>query len=311
VTDACSPAAVSLLAPAKVNLYLGIHEGHDAEGYHQADSVMVALGICDEVTITPAEGLTLTCEPLVDAPDSKNTAWRAAELLANELGREPNAHISLVKHVPFKAGLGGASSDAAAVLRGMCQLWGVDVDDPCVVEVAKRVGADVPFFLDCRPSLLVGRGDDLARVFEDAPELHVALVRPEGDGVSTPAAYAEFDREPAAAPGPDAMCQALEAGDARGVAAALCNNLEPAAARLAPEIAEVGAWLVAQPGVLGAQLSGSGSCSFAICEDVDAAQVVAAAAVERGWWSAAVRSLASLEDLANPAIPAAREGIIC
>lgn len=286
-------------APAKVNLYLGIHEGTDEEGYHQADSLMVALSLHDEVTVELASDIEVECLPPAEYPAEKNTAWQAASMLARELGPMPDgsgrgAHITIEKCVPEKGGLGGSSTDAAATLLALCDLWNIDEHDERVLRIARKVGADVPFFIDGVPALLGGRGDETVEVFDDVPEMDLALVRPQGQGVSTGAAYRQFDASPMQAPGPESMCAALRDREVQAIAALLFNNLAPAAATLAPETGEVTEWLKAQPGVLGALLSGSGSCSFAICRDEDAAWKVANAAKNRGWWATTAKTLNSV-----------------
>lgn len=278
-----------LRAPAKVNLHLGIYPGRDERGYHRADSLMVALDVCDIVRVAPAAGLSLTCEPDVGVAPQRNIAWKAAARLAEALGREPNVAIAIEKRLPAEAGLGGGSSDGGAVLRGLCELWGVDAADARVVEVARSLGADVPFFLDPRPTLLVGAGDVPERVLA-APEIPVVLVRPGGPGVSTPAAYAAFDAAPIEPPSAEALCRALDAGDALAAAGLLYNNLEPAAVELVPAIGEVLSWLRSQDGVRAAQVCGSGSCCFALCESDEAARAVAAIAPD-GWWSCATHTI--------------------
>lgn len=279
--------SVSLLAPAKLNLHLGIYTELDERHYHRADSLMIALDLSDEATVELAPTLEepeVACVPSVDVPAHKNTVYRAACALAQSLGRVPNVRILVRKHVPDQAGMGGSSSDAAAVLRGLCELWQVDVDDPRVFKAAQSVGADVPFFLDPVPTLLVGAGDVVAEKFAPlASPVPVVLVRPQGPGVSTPVAYATFDEAPTTPANPKALCDVLRSGNATAadIAAHLFNNLDPVACKLLPQVAGVRSWLMEQPGVLGGQVTGSGSCVFAICESNEAAASIADAARAR------------------------------
>lgn len=279
--------AIRLLAPAKLNLHLGIHPGRDERGYHRADSIMIGVRLCDEVSIRPSASLALTTSVDCGIAPEKNTAFRAARALCQAFGYDEGYAIHIDKHIPSQAGLGGASSDAAAVLLGLCRLWGVDPLDERVVGVARSIGADVPFFLTMAPAFLTGAGDVLQETFPSLEGVPVALVRPD-EGVSTVEAYREFDASPTEPHDPEAMCAALRASDAAGVAARLYNNLEPAANRLVPVTAEVRAWLAAQPGVVAAQLTGSGSCVFALCEsDAAAARIAQDAQEARKWWSCA------------------------
>ena len=105
-----------LTAPAKINLYLGVHTERDARGYHRVDSLMAAVGLADTVTVTPAQALTVQTVPASDFPMQKNTAYRAAIAMAERYGRDANVCVTIEKRIPLCAGLGGPSTDAAAVI---------------------------------------------------------------------------------------------------------------------------------------------------------------------------------------------------
>ena len=288
--------------PCKVNLHLGIHTQKDQRGYHKVDSLMVPVALYDTVVVDDAPELTVTHEPQLCVLPERTTTWKAAVLLANKLGISPDVSIDVQVHIPEKAGLGGSSADAAATLYLLAQRWGVDPLDPLVVEVAKAVGADVAFFLDPRPSLMLGAGDTLVETYASTVDAPLAIVLPAETGVVTKEAYDQFDASPIAPESYENLSALLrDAGqDVAGmepapdnaaaskqliqqVASLLFNNLAPAAKSLKPQVAEVEEWLKAQPGVLGAQVSGSGSSSFALCESQDAANAIAAAAQAKGW----------------------------
>lgn len=288
--------------PCKVNLHLGIHAQKDQRGYHKVDSLMVPVALYDTVVVDDAPELTVTHEPQLCVLPERTTTWKAAVLLANKLGISPDVSIDVQVHIPEKAGLGGSSADAAATLYLLAQRWGVDPLDPLVVEVAKAVGADVAFFLDPRPSLMLGAGDTLVETYASTVDAPLAIVLPAETGVVTKEAYDQFDASPIAPESYENLSALLRAAgqDAAGmkpapdnaatgeqliqqVASLLFNNLAPAAKSLKPQVAEVEEWLKAQPGVLGAQVSGSGSSSFALCESQDAANAIAAAAQAKGW----------------------------
>lgn len=283
---------IVLRAPAKLNLHLGVHSQLDWRGYHKADSLMIALDLADEVAVEECAAAAdvedvhpvVVCKPPVDVPPHKNTVFRAAVALGERVGCVPSVRIELHKCVPDQAGMGGSSADAAAVLRALCELWDVDPADERVVLAAQSVGADVPFFLDPVPTLLVGAGDVVQCKFcHLSTPLSIALVRPKGPGVSTPTAYAAFDKNPTPPANPDALCEVLRDGLARpeDVASCLANNLDPVACELLPQVARVKAWLLAQDGVLGGQVTGSGSCVFAVCSDDDVAERVVRRAREQ------------------------------
>ena len=288
--------------PCKVNLHLGIHTQKDQRGYHKVDSLMVPVALYDTVVVDDAPELTVTHEPQLCVLPERTTTWKAAVLLANKLGVSPDVSIDVQVHIPEKAGLGGSSADAAATLYLLAQRWGVDPLDPLVVEVAKAVGADVAFFLDPQPSLMLGAGDTLVEAYTSTVDAPLAIVLPSETGVVTKEAYDQFDASPIApepyenlstllrdagqdvagmGPAPDNVVASKQF--IQQVASLLFNNLAPAAKSLKPQVDEVEEWLKAQPGVLGAQVSGSGSSSFALCESQDAANAIAAAAQAKGW----------------------------
>ena len=287
--------------PCKVNLHLGIHTQKDQRGYHKVDSLMVPVALYDTVVVDDAPELTVAHEPQLCVLPERTTTWKAAVLLANKLGVSPDVSIDVQVHIPEKAGLGGSSADAAATLYLLAQRWGVDPLDPLVVEVAKAVGADVAFFLDPQPSLMLSAGDTLVETYASTVDAPLAIVLPAETGVVTKEAYDQFDASPIApepyeqlsrllrSAGQDVADQSTSDKTSAGrqliqqVASLLFNNLAPAAKSLKPQVAEVEKWLKAQLGVLGAQVSGSGSSSFALCESQDAANAIAAAAQAKGW----------------------------
>ena len=293
--------------PCKVNLHLGIHAQKDQRGYHKVDSLMVPVALYDTVVVDDAPELTVTHEPQLCVLPERTTTWKAAVLLANKLGVSPDVSIDVQVHIPEKAGLGGSSADAAATLYLLAQRWGIDPLDPLVVEVAKAVGADVAFFLDPRPSLMLGAGDTLVEAYASTVDAPLAIVLPAETGVVTKEAYDKFDASPVVPESYEQLSTLLRAADQdagspaaadktatadnaaadnqliQQVAKLLFNNLAPAAKSLKPQVAEVEEWLKAQPGVLGAQVSGSGSSSFALCESQEAADAIAAAAQAKGW----------------------------
>ena len=292
----------TIKVPCKVNLHLGIHTQKDQRGYHKVDSLMVPVALYDTVVVDDAPELTVTHEPQLCVLPERTTTWKAAVLLANKLGVSPDVSIDVQVHIPEKAGLGGSSADAAATLYLLAQRWGVDPLDPLVVEVAKAVGADVAFFLDPQPSLMLGAGDTLVETYASTVEAPLAIVLPAETGVVTKEAYDQFDASPIApesyeqlsallrAAGQDAAAATSAPDNAAAgeqliqqVAKLFFNNLAPAAKSLKPQVAEVEEWLKTQPGVLGAQVSGSGSSSFALCESQDTANAIAAAAQAKGW----------------------------
>ena len=284
-------------APCKVNLHLGIRPMVDERGYHYAESVMMPVGLFDEIVIDDAPYFSVKHTPSLEVPPDKTTVWKAATMLAEELHSDLSLRVDIKVSIPEAAGLGGSSADAGAVLRALAVRWGLDPHDSRVVGVARRVGADVAFFLNPQPSLFLGAGDLLAESFSALP-MPIVLVKPAGAGVSARAAYQEFDRDPSEPLSAEPMCAALRAGDAEAVAEGLYNNLAPAAKALQPGSAEAENWLAAQPEVGHAIVSGSGSCVFAICKSLDDARAVAERAkIEQDWWSFATLTVGTREEI--------------
>jgi 4-diphosphocytidyl-2-C-methyl-D-erythritol kinase len=260
--------SVTLRAPAKVNLHLGVGALRP-DGYHDVTTVLAALEFGDTVTVTEAPVLSLDRDPEPPFDPSSDLCWRAAEALAREIGRPPGLAIRLEKRIPIAAGLGGGSSDAAAVLVGAARLWGIPEGDLALERVAASLGSDVPFFLAGGCALYRGRGDEFVRSIA-SPVLQVVLVNP-GVPAPTGAVYAAFDRLPRPVPlDPGPLEGALVGGDPAAVAAMLENDLS---------------FLAGRPGVLGALVAGSGSTVFGIARDAACAAGAADAARRVGWWA--------------------------
>ena len=141
--------------------------------------------------------------------------------------------------LPLCAGLGGPSTDAAAVIVALAELWGIDRTDPALDDIARGIGADVPFFLHASPAFYVGGGDVLATEYPALPATPVVLVKPREASVSTIEAYRRFDETPAPADKPGAIASALRSGDAEAAYALVHNNLGVISAQMEPRIQTV------------------------------------------------------------------------
>lgn len=183
-------------AYAKINLHLGIYPRNVGEsGYHRADSVMAALELADTVTLSyneRAQQNTVVMDAGPDVAMKDNTAFRALEAMCQTFHKQPAYTVTIQKHIPAQAGLGGSSSDAATTIKLLCKFWGIDALDARVVRVAQSIGADVAFFLHPIPAYLNGVGATLQESFEHVPSIPCVIVRPQA-GVSTPVAYRLFD----------------------------------------------------------------------------------------------------------------------
>ena len=168
-----APNSLRIRAPAKLNWTLEVL-GARPDGYHEVRTVLQTLALSDWVTLRPAAGLSLTLHgdagPLANEPSDANLAYRAAALLREQTGTRNGARIELEKGVPVAAGLGGGSSDAAAVLRGLCRLWNLSISDDDLASLAAGLGADVPFFLRGGAALASGRGDAITPLPDGPPQ---------------------------------------------------------------------------------------------------------------------------------------------
>lgn len=268
------------LAPAKVNLALHV-TGRRPDGYHLLDSLVVFARVGDLLEAEPAPGLSLTLAGKFAGSlgvDAGNSVLRAAELLRTP-GR--GAALRLTKMLPVAAGLGGGSADAAAALRLLARLWGLEIPAPHAV---LGLGADVPVCLVGGAARMRGIGERLDPVA--LPPFWLALVNP-GVPVSTAAVFAGLaSRDNPGLPDPpefrDAAALCAWLGAAR-------NDLEAPARAIAPMIETALAALAAQPGCGLARMSGSGATCFGIFAE-EAAALAAMAALRSAhpdWWVAA------------------------
>lgn len=287
--------ALALAAPAKVNLGLRIL-GRRSDGYHLLESLFLPLELADaiEVSVGPSEAgdvavqLEVLGERSEGVPaDASNLAARAAAGFLEAGGVDGLAvRIRLEKRIPAQAGLGGGSSDAAAVLRALATLLPRTLEDGPLCGLALRLGADVPFFLDPRPARVGGIGERIDPVEWVSP-LWLMLVHP-GVGLATAEVYAAYDaleaaltpaeagptvRPPGGPLDPPALAGLLESG--------VRNDLEPAAVRLCPLVARLRREIAAT-GALGVGMSGSGPTLFGVFEDERSARAAASRLEERG-----------------------------
>ncbi len=284
---------VKYRAYAKVNLALAVGDLR-ADGYHDISTVMVPVTVCDHITVRAepcvsgfhpsGDGaspsghgrcrIRLTCPALRALPDHKNLAYIAASAFISKAGAPQDVSITVDKRVPWGAGLGGGSSDAAAVLVALNRLVpperALSLRD--LGPLAAFIGADVPFFLGCNSvpalwegALCEGIGERVTPV--DVPDMWMVILFP-GVGVDTGSAYARLDaiRErpcPSAGERIQGFLEALAGGDVKEICGRLFNDLEPAAMSLRPEIAHLKRTF-SECGALGAAMTGSGSAVFGI-----------------------------------------------
>ncbi|QKD80327.1 4-(cytidine 5'-diphospho)-2-C-methyl-D-erythritol kinase [Actinomyces marmotae] len=299
-----SATSVRVEAPGKVNLFLSVGAPRP-DGYHPLTTVFQAVRLIETVTARrqalDARGrITLTLADPDDAvpTDERNLVVRAARLLAEATGVTEGVDLLLRKRVPVAGGMAGGSADAAATLLACNHLWGTGLGLGDLLDLAARLGADVPFPLMGATALGHGVGDRLTPLMGRGTYQWVfALSR---EGLSTPAVFTRFDELSAtrvadagapAAPAevPEALTAALRAGDAEALADCLANDLQEAALDLRPELAEV-IETAERAGALRAIVSGSGPTIAALAPDSATAQRVARALSASGQCADVVRA---------------------
>ena len=276
---------LTVAAPAKINLDLRV-AGLRPDGYHELRTLFQSIGLHDTVTLTLRRGpFTVRSRSPRVPRDQNNIAWHAAQVLWTALGRAglpDGVAVSIKKRIPMCGGLGGGSSDAAAVLRGLTVLWDVPRGRPALRALAARVGADVPFLLAGGLQRGTGRGDCLRRL-RDLPPLWVVLAVPPF-GVSTPDAYRWFDEHRLGANSEPHRLGANSEPHRRWRVrlGSLRNDLEsPVAARF-PDIGRVTARLRAL-GAAHAAMTGSGSTVFGLFRVSESARIARRKLRLAGW----------------------------
>jgi 4-diphosphocytidyl-2-C-methyl-D-erythritol kinase len=267
---------LTLKAPAKINLLLHVL-GRRPDGYHQILSLAQQVDLADTLRFSPLEEDRLVLEaPGCPVPPEQNLALQAARLLKEHTGCPFGARIELRKEIPLQAGLGGGSSDAAAVLRGLNRLWGLGLPTEELQGLALRLGSDVPFFLNGPLALLAGRGEELRPLRMEA-RLHVLLLKPPF-GIPTAQAYrglGDYSELTKAQKNIKLFIRAL-GGHRPGRLELQGNDLERWAAQRFPQIARLKEALYAR-GAWYAGMSGSGSAVFGLFDTLEAAQEAAEA----------------------------------
>lgn len=271
-----TPAAVTVRAPAKVNLELFVGPLRE-DGYHALSTVYQAVGIHDEVTVTPAEewGCSVTGRDAERVPTGEgNLALQAVRALAEHTGGKDPVHVSIRKEIPVAGGMAGGSADAAAALLAGDALWETDLPREELDELAAGIGSDVPFLLHGGTAVGSGRGELVTAVLAKGT-YHWVFVPSVGTGLSTPAVYRAFDERTAGTPVDDpvpsaALMSALRAGDPTALAPVLDNDLQPDAIGLHPQIGEVIESAMSF-GALAAIVSGSGPTVAVLADSAEGA----------------------------------------
>jgi 4-diphosphocytidyl-2-C-methyl-D-erythritol kinase len=281
--------SVTVRVPAKVNLQLSVGP-KEADGYHNLVSVFQSISIFDDITIKlgePGSGLTISVsgDQTHGVPaDANNLAAKAVALISKEYDLTVDAHIDIKKSIPVAGGMAGGSADAAGTILGIDYLYSLDMTREEMIEIAAKIGSDVPFMLSGGTAIGTGHGDQLTAALSRGTYHWVLAVSTVG--LSTPAVYAECDRlrgeleivEPQTN---EVLMQSLLAADAPGVGSTLVNDLQLAACSLRPAIRlvlDVGQ----EYGALGSIVSGSGPTVAFLVADQDSGLDLAVALTSSG-----------------------------
>ncbi len=256
--------AVVVWAPAKVNLYLEVLAKR-ADGYHEIATLMVAVSLYDTLEFKEeASGqISFQCDLPELSAGPQNLVCRAAELLRQRTGCQRGAHLRLVKRIPVAAGLAGGSTDAAATLHGLDQLWGLGLRPQELAALGAELGSDVAFFFSTPAAWCTGRGEQVAPLALGKPLWFVLVCPP--FGLATAEVYGSLSVPEQAQTGAEIRQAALE-GDVEEIGRRLHNRLQPVAERLCPALVPLLAQL-ASVGPAGQAMSGSGTSLFALCRD--------------------------------------------
>jgi 4-diphosphocytidyl-2-C-methyl-D-erythritol kinase len=261
--------SISLTAPAKINLSLRIL-GKRPDGFHELETLMVPIGLADPIEISHGggKGIEFLCSDPELPGGGDNLCVKAAEAFLASTGLDHGIRIALMKKIPHGAGLGGGSSDAAAVLKGLNELFNHPLVEEELHQIAATLGSDVPFFLHGGAAMCRGRGE----ILEEAPvlpERTLLLIKPPFP-VPTAWAYRNYAelKESGMSPLPQQPQRLGEIG--------IVNDLEPAVFHKYLLLPSMKAWLLEQPGVECAFMTGSGSTMVAVMKPGTGAEITAA-----------------------------------
>jgi 4-diphosphocytidyl-2-C-methyl-D-erythritol kinase len=282
----------SLIAPAKINLYLEII-GDRPDGYHELVMILQSINLADRINLRAInEGIiSVHCNHPKVPTDNTNLVYRAAELMATSFpdawAKYGGVEITVEKNIPVAAGLAGGSTNAAAVLVGIDLLWNLGLTQTEIEELGATLGSDIPFCVAGGTAIATGRGEQLAPL-PSLDHIYIVLAKYRSLEVSTAWAYKTYRQEfgsnyirdtedlaaRAAAVHSGEMVKAIVHKDATEIAQKLHNDLERVVLPAYPQVTQLRELFATQPGVLGTMMSGSGPSVFAIVESEEQAQAI-------------------------------------
>jgi 4-diphosphocytidyl-2-C-methyl-D-erythritol kinase len=271
---------------AKVNLTLDVM-GKRLDGFHSVESVMQTISLHDvvQMQIEPQPGIRISCTAPEIPTDARNLAWKAADLILSRFGEGRGVCIGIEKHIPVEAGLGGGSSNAAAVIAGLSRILGLSISVDELCKLAAKVGSDVPFFLKGGTAFVQGRGEEVDTL-PDIKTWNLVVVKPPV-GVSTAWCYRRLDEmrdswlPQKAGTYTHALLVDVEKESCARLPQLLGNDLEPPAFEEHSQIRTIKDELL-RAGAVGALMCGSGSAVFGLFDTEDHAMVAAHKMASRG-----------------------------
>lgn len=265
---------VLIRAPAKINLGLAVL-GKRPDGYHEIETLFQAVSLYDSLAVRRLKRKAVRLRaPDFRGRERENLCWQAAEIFLGETGLPGGLEVELAKRIPAGGGLGGGSSDAAAVLLGACRLYGIRPSAMEMARWASRLGSDVPFFLSSGAAVGTGRGEVVEPLSSGVPRCGLLIYAP-GFELSTPEVYGALD--PAGLTPSrrrfTMLVNSWKKGDAEALGKRMFNDLEEVALKRFGELRDAKTALAS--GALGAMVSGSGSSIFALYDDGATARAAA------------------------------------
>ena len=277
---------MQVLAPAKINLSLRIL-GRRSDGFHEIETLMAPISLCDEINIERRggkKGIVFRCDDLSVPEGEDNLVVQAAKQFLKRINLDASVFIELKKRIPHGAGLGGGSSDAASTMLALNGLFGTELSRETLAKMAEEIGSDVPFFIFQSAAICKGRGE-LVSPTSLCEQLSILLLKPEF-GVSTQWAYSRW-RDSRELP---RLSYAVQEFDGQ----AFVNDLERPVFEKFVFLAQLKMWLLNQPEVGAALMSGSGSTIFAVLRDnrnVDVVAKRAKAKLDPELWTCACETI--------------------
>jgi 4-diphosphocytidyl-2-C-methyl-D-erythritol kinase len=254
---------LELKAYAKINLALDVLSKRE-DGYHEIRTIMQTVDLYDIINIEKIEedSIIVTTSSENIPTDNKNHAYIAASLLKERFGVKQGVRIHIEKNIPVSAGLAGGSTDAAAVLKGLNEIFELNLSEQQLMEIGREIGADVPFCLVGGTALCEGIGEKVIKL-KAAPQMNILIAKPEVY-VSTQAVYEALDiSKIKKRPNIEAMISAIEEGNVKEIAKNLCNVLEVVTVNQYPVINRVKD-IMRNNNALGTVMTGSGPAVFGI-----------------------------------------------